>query len=113
MDLVTTIFADIWTHINEGVNWIVFLLVIASGYASRSISLFNDVKKITKVLVFSFVSTFIFAIYAKVDPGTYIASYFLAFGFHTVLMRWMDSKLLNVFSKSIGGGGHQQPPPKK
>ena len=106
MEFIITVLTDIWNHINESIDWIIFLMVIASGYAIRSFALFKNIPKTRKVIFISLIVTLIYGFIQKIDPGVYVASYFLAFGFHTVLIKWLDSKIL----KSIGGGGQQKPP---
>jgi hypothetical protein len=86
---------DIWNHILPLIDWVVFLLVIASGYFIRVTPLLENLSTTKKVLIFSLIITIIYTIAAGVDIGVYVASYFLAFGFHSAIIKMIERMFYN------------------
>jgi hypothetical protein len=83
---------QIFNQILPVIDWVVFFLVITSGYLVRGIKT-PKIKKystIGKVLVCSLVVSILYSIFAGVNPGKFIASYFIAFGFHTVIIKKIE-----------------------
>lgn len=86
---------DVWQHLLPMINWVVFVLVIASGYFIRATPILKKWSTTTKVLVFSLMITLIYSIATKVDVGVFVASYFLAFGFHSVILKMLERMFYN------------------
>lgn len=86
MDLLN----DVWQHLLLVINWVIFLLVIASGYFVRVTPILKNHSTTIKVLFFSSSVTILYAILTKVDAGTFIASYFIAFGFHSAILKVIE-----------------------
>lgn len=81
---------DIWTNIQPMINWVVFVLVIASGYFIRATPILKKCSTTLKVLIFSLIVTVIYAISTKLNVGIFIASYFIAFGFHSAILKLIE-----------------------
>ena len=91
-----TILTDVWSHIQEAINWVIVLLVISSGYLGRN-QLFRTLTKITsqtaRVVIISLIVTVGYTFFAKISASVFIASYFFAFGFHTVIIKFVERKI--------------------
>lgn len=81
---------DIWNNIQPMINWVVFVLVIASGYFIRATPILKKCSTTLKVLIFSLVVTVIYAVSTKLNIGVFIASYFIAFGFHSAILKLIE-----------------------
>ena len=95
---------DIWTNLLPMINWVIFVLVIASGYFIRVTPMLKNFSKTLKVLIFSLIISLSYAIFEKINPGVFIASYFAAFGFHSAILklieRFFTKTLKNVKNRS-------------
>ena len=108
---------EIWQHINPLIDWVVFALVIALGYLVKVANLLTSVlpkhSNTLKILVFSLIVTVLYSYFQGISVGKFIASYFLAFGFHSAILKLIERKLFPnsqiLNSKTIGGSI----PPKK
>lgn len=90
---------DVWNNIQPMINWVVFVLVIASGYFIRATPILKKCSTTLKVLIFSLIVTVIYAISTKLNIGVFIASYFIAFGFHSAILKLLE----RVFVKKDSG----------
>jgi len=81
---------DVWQHLLPMINWVVFVLVIASGYFIRATPMLKRWCTTLKVLVFSLIVTVIYAVSVKLNLGVFVASYFLAFGFHSAILKMLE-----------------------
>ena len=88
---------DIWTNLLPMINWVVFILVIASGYFIRATPILKKCSTTLKVLIFSLVISISYAVFEKLNPGVFIASYFIAFGFHSAILKLIE----RFFTKSV------------
>lgn len=95
---------DIWNYLLPMINWVVFVLVIASGYFIRATPILKKCSTTLKVLVFSLVVTVIYAISTKVNVGVYVASYFLAFGFHSAIIKMVERLFYSPAARARVGG---------
>lgn len=96
MEILQTILTDIWEHINSSIDWVIVLLVISSGYVLGRIDFTRKLlfkSQTLRVIAVSLGVTLIYAIFTVVPAGKYIASYFIAFGFHTVIIKWIDRRV--------------------
>ena len=89
----TQIFNDVWNNINSLLDWGIIIIVWASGYG---ITLFKGLKAISKtvrVLIVSVIFTAFYAFSRGSDIGITIVSYVFAFGFHTLILKWIEDAL--------------------
>ena len=84
------IFQEIKDYIIPFIDWIVFLLVITSGYVIRATKLFPKVSTTLKVLITALVVTVSYSVSVDVKLGVFIASFFLAFGFHGAVLKLLE-----------------------
>lgn len=91
---------DIWNTILPMIDWVVFALVIASGYFIRVTPILKKCSITVKVLVVSSVVTGIYAISTGLNLGIWIASFFLAFGFHSAVLKLLERLLFPSAIKS-------------
>jgi hypothetical protein len=87
---------DIWTNLLPVINWVVFIIVIASGYFIRATPILKKCSTTLKVLIFSLVISLSYAVFERLNPGVFIASYFIAFGFHSAILKLIE----RFFTKS-------------
>lgn len=95
--------SDIYNYLIPIIDWMVFILVIAIGYLVRGANLLPKWSNTLKIFVFSFVVTLSYSYFSEVNMGKFIASYFLAFGFHSAILKIIErkisnSKISNIFS---------------
>ena len=101
----TTIFTDIWNHINSSINWTVVLLVVTAGYVARQkwmIDLTKINNKTKRIVLISLMVVSAYSMVGKLKPEMVIASYFFAFGFHAVLLKILEhwlGKQVNKLNK--------------
>lgn len=88
---------DIWTNLLPMINWVIFILVIASGYFIRATPILKNCSKTLKVLIFSLIISVSYAVFEKINPGVFIASYFIAFGFHSAILKLIE----RFFTKTV------------
>ena len=88
---------DIWTNLLPMINWVIFVLVIASGYFIRATPILKNCSKTLKVLIFSLIISVSYAVFEKINPGVFIASYFIAFGFHNAILKLIE----RFFTKTV------------
>lgn len=88
---------DIWNYILPMIDWVVFSLVIASGYFIRATPILKKYSTTLKVLLFSLVISLSYAVFEKINPGVFIASYFIAFGFHSAILKLIEG----FFTKTV------------
>lgn len=87
---------DIWTDLLPMINWVIFVLVIASGYFIRATPILKKCSTTLKILIFSLITSVSYAVFEKINPGVFIASYFIAFGFHSAILKLIE----RFFTKS-------------
>ncbi len=95
----TTIFNDIWSSINENIEWAIVIIVWAGGYGIRLLKILPKWSTTIKVALASLLLTVIYALVEKTPIGLALVSYVFAFGFHTLVIKWIDRKISN----KIGG----------
>lgn len=95
---------DIWTNLQPMINWVVFVLVIASGYFIRVTPILEKCSTTLKVLIFSLVISVSYAVFEKLNPGMFIASYFIAFGFHSAILKLLERA---IFGDGDSGGSEK------
>lgn len=97
---------QVWEAIFPQMNWVVFLLVISVGYFITKTAVFKNWKWNTtfKILAISAPISIIYYCLSDADAGSSFASFCLAFGFHAVILKPLESII-----KSIGGGGVSDP----
>ena len=88
---------EIWQHINPLIDWMVFALVIALGYLVKVANLLTGIlpeySNTLKILLFSLIVTVLYSYFQGISGGKFIASYFLAFGFHSAILKLIERKL--------------------
>jgi len=72
------------------VNWIIFILVIVSGYAARLISFSVFKSKRLQILAVTVVATIIYALIFKVSVVIVLTSYLLARGLHSSIIALIE-----------------------
>lgn len=87
-------YTEILTQIQGSINWIVFALVIASGYFVRATPILKKHSTTSKLLLFSFVTVALYVYFAKVDVAVAIASYFITVGFHTLIIKQLERRFI-------------------
>ena len=50
----------------------------------------KNCSKTLKVLIFSLITSVSYAVFEKINPGIFIASYFTAFGFHSAILKLIE-----------------------
>lgn len=84
---------EIFNALLPMVDWLVFALVIASGYFVRATPILKNLSTTVKVLIISTVVTGIYALTAGLNLGIWVASFFLAFGFHSAVLKLLERLL--------------------
>jgi len=87
-------YTEILTQIQGSINWIVFALVIASGYFVRATPILKNYSTTSKLLTISFVTVALYVYFAKVDVAVAIASYFITVGFHTLIIKQLERRFI-------------------
>jgi len=99
----TTILTDIWTQINTSIDVVLMITIIAVGYifgrTALASALFPKWHTTAKVLIVAVPVTILYTYFQKVAPGIAIASFFIAFGFHTVVLKYIDRFVLSMNDK--------------
>jgi hypothetical protein len=89
----TNIIGDIWKELNENLSFIIVLIVIATGYMVRWAKILTKWNTTLKLALFSMATSITYMFISdKVDWSIWFASYFCAFGMHTVIIRWFEDK---------------------
>jgi hypothetical protein len=89
----TNIIGDIWKEISENLSFMIVLIVVATGYMVRWLKILVKWNTVLKLALFSLVTSVIYTLLnGNVDWGIWFASYFCAFGMHTVIIRWFEDK---------------------
>ena len=90
---------EILTQLQLNINWTIFSLVISSGYFIRVTPILKKYTTTTKVFIFSFLIVFLYVYFAKIETSTIISSYFIAIGFHSVIIKQFEK----IIKKNIVG----------
>lgn len=106
MELLNNFINQVYNFIMPLIDWMVFLLVLASGYFVRVTKVLPKLSKTLKILVFSLIVTILYSFASGVEPGIFIASYFIAFGFHSAVLKMFERKIApmvtSVVQKIVG-----------
>jgi hypothetical protein len=99
---------DIWNYLLPMIDWVVFALVIASGYFIRATPILKSLDTTVQVLIISTIVTGIYALTAGLNLGIWVASFFLAFGFHSAVLKLLERLLFpkaknQARARGIGG----------
>jgi len=108
LELTTSFFQDVYNYIMPLIDWMVFALVIASGYFVRVTKLLPKKSTTTKVLLSSLFVTVLYTLVQGVPWGMFIASYFLAFGFHSSIIKLIERKVSGNKNSSFRSGVESQ-----
>ncbi|AUC13837.1 hypothetical protein BTO06_01130 [Tenacibaculum sp. SZ-18] len=92
-------YTELVDSVISNINVMIVLLVITSGWFVHKVPIVFVKSKTLKIIVFSLIVTIPYAISLKVGLGKYIASYWIAFGFHTTILKFLEryikSKMIN------------------
>ena len=94
---------DIWTSLQGSLDWTIIILVWASGYliarTKITTGIFPKLSVTLRVVMISFVLSVIYALFAHIWFEIWFASYFFAIGFHTAIIKLIETALLNYTKK--------------
>lgn len=97
MELVLT---DIWAHLKDTIDFTIVCIVIASGYLLArgrvGFAFFGRISQTLRVILISLPLTLAYGLSRDVDFGTMVASYFISFGFHSVVLKFIDKLVKNL-----------------
>lgn len=103
LDLLSNFVNQVYNFIMPLIDWMVFALVLASGYFVRATKLLPKWSKTIKILVFSIIVTLSYSIANDVESGVFIASYFMAFGFHSAILKLLERAISKIVKKEDPG----------
>lgn len=78
------------------INWIIFLLVIVVGYASRLMPLVVFKSTRLQILVLTVLFTVTFMLIFKIALVVTITSFLLAWGFHSSIIKLIEKYVFKV-----------------
>jgi len=85
-----------WNAINENINFIVVLIVITAGYMVRWINILPYWNKTLKIAIIGLVVSLIYILIEGVSASQWLVSYFVAFGFHSLILKKLIDEPLNI-----------------
>lgn len=96
----TTILTDLWNQLAASVDLVLVVVIIACGYLVGRAGLlgraFSNLRNTYKVLIVAVPVTVAYTILQGVAPGVAVATFFVAFGFHGVVLKFIDKWVLNL-----------------
>ena len=84
---------DIWKELLPMINWVIFAIVIGSGYFIRATPILKKISTTLKVFLFSLITTSAYTFYAEIEISIFISSYFISFGFHSAIIKFSRVKV--------------------
>jgi ABC-type transport system involved in cytochrome bd biosynthesis fused ATPase/permease subunit len=99
--LVMEMFKEIVSFAEPFINWMVFGLVIVSGWFITSVKFCGRCGKTFKVMVISLIVTGFYAYSYKLHLGKYVASWFMAFGVHTTIIKFLQQFGKKIIMKAL------------
>lgn len=91
-----TVIANFWQAINDNISYIVVLLVVTSGYIVRWLKVFPQFSTTLKIALLGCIVSIVYTLLSDVTISQWLVSYFVAFGFHTVIIKKLIDEPLNI-----------------
>lgn len=90
MEIVNTAISQI----NAEISFIIVLITLALGYVVRDLPFLKKWHKIYKIAIVTLPVTLLYMhLQDDINFGMWVASYAAAFGFHALLIKWIENKI--------------------